>query len=81
MLTCMQQELSGKLTSLVCYLRGGRADLTLCGVVLCACMCLLLQGIYFAAKSGRMCADAIVEASQNGKKMCGEAAIRVYLDK
>lgn len=39
------------------------------------------QGIYFAAKSGRMCAEAIVEASQNGKKMCGEDAIRVYLDK
>jgi len=40
-----------------------------------------LQGIYFAAKSGRMCAEAIVEASQGGKKMCGESAIRVYLDK
>eukprot|EP00882_Tetradesmus_deserticola_P000454 GHRQ01000499.1.p1 GENE.GHRQ01000499.1~~GHRQ01000499.1.p1 ORF type:complete len:548 (+),score=245.88 GHRQ01000499.1:118-1644(+) len=39
------------------------------------------EGIYFAAKSGRMCAEAIVEASQNGKKMCGESAIRVYLDK
>lgn len=39
------------------------------------------QGIYFAAKSGRMCAEAIVEASQGGKKMCGEDAIRVYLDK
>jgi geranylgeranyl reductase len=39
------------------------------------------EGIYFAAKSGRMCAEAIVEASENGKKMCGEAAIRNYLDK
>jgi len=39
------------------------------------------EGIYFAAKSGRMCAEAIVEASQGGKKMCGESAIRVYLDK
>ena len=50
----------------------------------CPCLLLLLmhpQGIYFAAKSGRMCAEAIVEASQNGKKMCGEDAIRVYLDK
>lgn len=28
-----------------------------------------------------MCAEAIVEASENGKKMCGESAIRVYLDK
>jgi geranylgeranyl reductase len=46
--------------------------------VLC---CGVLQGIYFAAKSGRMCAEAIVEASQGGKKMCGESAIRVYLDK
>ena len=25
------------------------------------------EGIYFAAKSGRMCAEAIVEASQNGE--------------
>jgi hypothetical protein len=45
------------------------------------CCCWSSQGIYFAAKSGRMCAEAIVEASQNGKKMCGEDAIRVYLDK
>jgi hypothetical protein len=28
-----------------------------------------------------MCAEAIVEASAGGKKMCGEAAIRSYLDK
>lgn len=39
------------------------------------------EGIYFAAKSGRMCAEAIVEGSANGTKMCGEDAIRVYLDK
>ena len=26
------------------------------------------EGIYFAAKSGRMCAEAIVEASQNGAR-------------
>mmetsp|Transcript_10438 Transcript_10438/g.28519 ORF Transcript_10438/g.28519 Transcript_10438/m.28519 type:complete len:501 (-) Transcript_10438:612-2114(-) len=39
------------------------------------------EGIYFAAKSGRMAAEAIVEASQGGKVMCGEAALRTYLDK
>jgi len=39
------------------------------------------EGIYFAAKSGRMAAEAIAEASQNGKKMVGEDALRVYLDK
>lgn len=39
------------------------------------------EGIYFAAKSGRMCAEAIVEASQNGTVMVGEAAISQYLDK
>lgn len=39
------------------------------------------EGIYFAAKSGRMAAEAIVEASENGAKMVGEAALRVYLDK
>ncbi|KAJ6749160.1 hypothetical protein OIU79_030119 [Salix purpurea] len=27
------------------------------------------EGIYFAAKSGRMCAEAIVEGSGNGKRM------------
>lgn len=39
------------------------------------------EGIYFAAKSGRMCAEAIVDASERGKRMVGEAALRVYLDK
>lgn len=39
------------------------------------------EGIYFAAKSGRMCAEAIVEGSANGKKMVGEADLRQYLDK
>lgn len=39
------------------------------------------RSIYFAAKSGRMAAEAIVEASARGTKMCGEAAIRTYLDK
>ncbi len=39
------------------------------------------EGIYFAAKSGRMAAEAIVAESQGGKKMVGEGALRVYLDK
>lgn len=39
------------------------------------------EGIYFAAKSGRMAAEAIVEESQRGAKMVGEAALRIYLDK
>lgn len=39
------------------------------------------QGIYFAAKSGRMCAEAIVEGSENGTRMVNEADLRVYLDK
>ncbi|KAG7671976.1 hypothetical protein KSW81_004861 [Nannochloris sp. 'desiccata'] len=39
------------------------------------------EGIYFAAKSGRMCAEAIVEGSAKGTKMTGEASIRNYLDK
>lgn len=39
------------------------------------------EGIYFAAKSGRMCAEAIVERSNNGKKMVGEDTLRIYLDK
>jgi len=39
------------------------------------------EGIYFAAKSGRMAAEAIVEYSDGGKKMCGEGALRSYLDK
>lgn len=30
------------------------------------------EGIYFAAKSGRMCGDAIVRASENGRKMISE---------
>ena len=40
-----------------------------------------LQGIYFAAKSGRMCAEAIVEGSMNGTRMVDESDLRVYLDK
>ncbi|CAM6082977.1 unnamed protein product [Calypogeia fissa] len=39
------------------------------------------EGIYFAAKSGRMCAEAIVEGSANGTRMVDEADLRVYLQK
>ncbi|KAL6281330.1 hypothetical protein ACE6H2_018211 [Prunus campanulata] len=39
------------------------------------------EGIYFAAKSGRMCAEAIVEGSENGKRMVNEADLRKYLEK
>ncbi|PSC75626.1 geranylgeranyl reductase [Micractinium conductrix] len=38
------------------------------------------EGIYFAAKSGRMAGEAIVKASEGGKKMAGERALRNYLD-
>ncbi|KAL2234139.1 UNVERIFIED_CONTAM: Geranylgeranyl diphosphate reductase, chloroplastic [Sesamum indicum] len=34
------------------------------------------EGIYFAAKSGRMCGEAIVRASENGEKTIGEADLR-----
>ncbi|KAH6759790.1 Pyridine nucleotide-disulfide oxidoreductase family protein [Perilla frutescens var. hirtella] len=40
------------------------------------------EGIYFAAKSGRMCGEAIVRASGNGKRMIGEGDLkREYLRK
>eukprot|EP00887_Chlorella_sp_A99_P005341 scaffold1.g5341.t1 len=39
------------------------------------------EGIYFAAKSGRMAAEAIVEGSEKGTRMIGEQDLRVYLDK
>ena len=39
------------------------------------------QGIYFAAKSGRMAAEAVVERSQNGTVEVDENDLRVYLDK
>ncbi|QHO44828.1 Geranylgeranyl diphosphate reductase [Arachis hypogaea] len=39
------------------------------------------EGIYFAAKSGRMCAEAIVEGSENGKRMVNEGDLRMYLEK
>jgi len=39
------------------------------------------EGIYFAAKSGRMAAEAIVEGTQSGKYQVEEADLRTYLDK
>ncbi|KAL3814774.1 hypothetical protein ACJIZ3_016042 [Penstemon smallii] len=40
------------------------------------------EGIYFAAKSGRMCGEAIVRASENGEKTIGEGDLkREYLKK
>ncbi|MEN9207199.1 MAG: geranylgeranyl reductase [Gloeomargarita sp. GMQP_bins_120] len=37
------------------------------------------EGIYFAAKSGRMCAETIVETSQGGKRLPTEQDLRQYL--
>ncbi|HEY9846884.1 MAG TPA: geranylgeranyl reductase [Candidatus Caenarcaniphilales bacterium] len=37
------------------------------------------EGIYFAAKSARMCAETIVEFSQNGTRVPTEADLKVYL--
>ncbi|KAG0448975.1 hypothetical protein HPP92_027579 [Vanilla planifolia] len=39
------------------------------------------EGIYFAAKSGKMCAEAIVEGSEKGKRMINEGDLRRYLQK
>jgi geranylgeranyl reductase len=39
------------------------------------------EGIYFAAKSGRMCAEEIVAASRNGSAIPTEADLKVYLKK
>merc|ERR1712072_1640058 len=39
------------------------------------------EGIYFAAKSGRMCAEQIVESSQNGKRIPTEFDLKKYLFK
>ena len=39
------------------------------------------EGIYFAAKSGRMCAEQIVESSQNGKTIPTENDLKKYLKK
>jgi geranylgeranyl reductase len=37
------------------------------------------EGIYFAAKSARMCAEAIVEFSNNGQRVPTEKDLKVYL--
>merc|ERR1719324_543154 len=39
------------------------------------------EGIYFAAKSGRMCAEAIVEASERGTRMIDQGDLQVYIDR
>jgi len=39
------------------------------------------EGIYFAAKSGRMAAEAIVERTNGGELAVDEADLRVYLDR
>ncbi|MEB3306144.1 MAG: geranylgeranyl reductase [Cyanobacteriota bacterium] len=39
------------------------------------------EGIYFAAKSGRMCAEEIVNASANGQEIPSESDLKVYLKK
>ena len=39
------------------------------------------EGIYFAAKSGRMCAEEIVKASNNGKTIPNESDLKNYLKK
>jgi geranylgeranyl reductase len=39
------------------------------------------EGIYFAAKSGRMCAEQIVESSASGSKVPTEKDLKVYLKK
>ncbi|RMF21027.1 MAG: geranylgeranyl reductase, partial [Cyanobacteria bacterium J083] len=37
------------------------------------------EGIYFAAKSARMCAEVIVETSNNGQKVPTEDELKIYL--
>ncbi len=39
------------------------------------------EGIYFAAKSGRMCAETIVETSNSGARIPTEADLKVYLQR
>ncbi len=39
------------------------------------------EGIYFAAKSGRMCAEEIVKASERGNKIPSENDLKQYLKK
>lgn len=39
------------------------------------------EGIYFAAKSGRMCAEAIVEFAEGGKRIPTEHELKVYIQR
>merc|ERR1719482_890710 len=39
------------------------------------------EGIYFAAKSGRMCADAIIEASEQGARAVDEGDLQQYINR
>jgi geranylgeranyl reductase len=39
------------------------------------------EGIYFAAKSGRMCAETIVEISECGKRIPTEEELKLYLQR
>ena len=39
------------------------------------------EGIYFAAKSGRMCAETIVEMSREGQRIPTEKDLKVYLER
>ncbi|KEF43456.1 MAG: geranylgeranyl diphosphate reductase [Cyanobium sp. CACIAM 14] len=39
------------------------------------------EGIYFAAKSGRMCAEEIVAASDSGRRIPSEKDLKVYIRK
>jgi geranylgeranyl diphosphate/geranylgeranyl-bacteriochlorophyllide a reductase len=39
------------------------------------------EGIYFAAKSGRMCAEMIVERSEKGRKVPTEGDLKAYIKK
>jgi geranylgeranyl reductase len=37
------------------------------------------EGIYFAAKSGRMCAETIVEVSNSGARIPSERELKLYI--
>ncbi|MEA5462770.1 geranylgeranyl reductase [Leptothoe sp. PORK10 BA2] len=39
------------------------------------------EGIYFAAKSGRMCAETIVELSNHGERALTEAELKTYIQR
>lgn len=39
------------------------------------------EGIYFAAKSARMCAETIVEFSNNGQRVPTEAELKIYIQR